>query len=156
MADMNSVLRAALLTLAAIMLATLLFVATYWFNYSRSAIFEMKWETGEETGFYTYGPNIMPNGDPKVLVFLPSDRLQCYLISYSPDLLAYLRKANKPTVPVTLELHYSYGRIYSFSILKFGDYPLRNELTQMAHNGAGNCVEHLDRYAQAPGLGERH
>jgi hypothetical protein len=156
MAGMNPVLRAALLTIAATTVVTLLFVATYWFNYSRTASFEMRWETGEEVSFNTYGPNFMPNGDPKILVLLPSDNRQCYFISYSRDLLAYLRKENKPTVPVSLELHYSYGRIYSFSILKFGNYHLRNELSQMAHTGAGDCVEHLDRYAQPPGLGQRH
>jgi len=90
------------------------------------------------------------------LVLLPGDQPRCYLISYSKSLLAYLRKENKTTIPVTLQLHYSFGKIYSYTILRFGNYDLKDELSQMGWNGSGSCEEHLDRYAEPPGPSERH
>ncbi len=139
-----------------IAVAVILGLCVHWFNYNRVANYELRWTTGEQAGFNSYGPNFDANGNPKILVLLPGDQPRCYLISYSKDLLAYLRKENKTTIPVTLRLYYSFGKIYSYTILRFGDYDLKDELSQMAHEGSGSCVEHLDRYAEPPGPSERH
>ncbi len=142
--------------ISAVTLAAFLVAAVHWSNYYRIATYEMRWTTGEQAGFNSYGPNFDANGNPKVLVLLPGDQPHCFLISYSKDLFTYLRKENKPTVRVTLQLHYSYGKIYSYTILRFGDYDLKDELSEMGWNGSGSCEEHLDRYAEPPGPSERH
>ena len=140
---------------ATITTAALIFAAVHWFNYHRTGIYEFRWTTGDQAGFNSPGPNFAPDGNPKILVLLPGGQQRCYFYSYSSDLLTYLRKENTPTIPVILELNYSYGKIYSFSILRFGDYHLRDELDNMACNGEGEGVGHLDRYAKPPGLSER-
>src|SRR5579859_1387659 len=131
-----------------IALPALFFVAAYWFDYSRNATYELRWTTGEQAGFNSYGPNLDTKGNPKVLVLLPGDQPRCYLISYSKDLLAYLRKENKTTIPVTLQLHYSFGKICSFTVLRCGIYDLCPPLEQLVQDGgSGDCVEQLDKHA---------
>lgn len=79
----------------------------------------------------------------------------CYQSSYSKDLLTYLRKENKSTVRITLQLRYSYGSIYGATLLRVGNYHLRDELSELRQDTNGNCMEHLEKYAEPPGLGER-
>ena len=130
--------------------------AAYWFDYYRIADFEMRWVTGEQANFRSRGPNFDRDGNPKILILWPDKLLHCYQVSYSKDLLAYLQKEKKSAVRVTLQLHYSYGSIYAVTILRFGDYHLRDELSELRQDGNGNCMEHLEEYAEPPGLGERH
>jgi hypothetical protein len=100
--------------------------------------------------------SIYRDGNPKILILWPDKLLHCYQTSYSKDLLAYLQKEKKSTVRVTLQLRYSYGSIYGATILRFGDYHLRDELSELRQDGNGDCMKHLEEYAEPPGLGERH
>jgi hypothetical protein len=143
--------------IAVAIVVALLVAAVHWFNYCRIATYKMRWTTGEQAGFNTYGSNLAPNGNPKISFLLPADQPQCYMTSYNRDLLAYLRKEDKPTIAATLELHYSYGKIYSFTVVRFGDDQLRDEFYNLASNSSGDCfLKYLDRYAEPPGPGERY
>jgi hypothetical protein len=84
--------------------------------------------TGEQAGFRSRDPDFDQYGNPKVIILWPGQRLHGHQSSYSKDLLAYLRKENKPTVRVTLQLHYSYGSTYSATLLRVGDDHLRDEV----------------------------
>ncbi len=112
--------------------------------------------TGEQANFRSREPNFDRDGNPKILILWPDKLLHCYQASYSKDLLAYLQKEKKSTVRVTLQLRYSYGSIYAVTILRLGDYHLRDELSELRQDGNGNCMKHLEEYAEPPGLGERH
>ncbi len=142
--------------ISVVTLAALLVAALHWFDYYRIADFEMRWMTGEQENFRSREPNFDRDGNPKILILWPDKLLHCYQASYSKDLRAYLQKEKKPTVRVTLQLHYSYGSIYAVTILRFGEYHLRDELSELRQDGNGNCVKHLEEYAEPPGLGERH
>jgi hypothetical protein len=62
------------------------------------------------------------------------------------DLLMYLRKQNRATIPVVLRLNYSFGKIYSFEVVKVAGYgDGANTFTQSAHSGGGNCMDQLTR-----------
>ncbi len=143
--------------ISAVTLAALLVAAVHWFNYYRIATYEMRWATGAEAGFTSTGPNVDKDANAKVLLLLPGEQPRCYIVSYSKDFLAYLRKQNEPTISVTLRLNYSYGSIYSFEIIRLGDYVYNRQLIDHCeHSGEGDCVKQLDRYAEPPGPGERH
>src|SRR6266853_6656329 len=114
--------------IGAVLVIALLVGAVDWFNYYRVADFEMRWMTGEQAGFRSRDANFDQEDNPKIIILWPSEQLHCYQTSYSRTLLAYLRKENKSTVRVTLQLRYSYGSVYGATILRFGDYHLRDEL----------------------------
>jgi hypothetical protein len=140
--------------IGAILFIGLPVAAFYWFNYYRIGDFEMRWTTGEQAGFPSRDPDFDPYGNPKVLILWPGPRLHCYQSSYSKDLLTYLRKENKSTVRITLQLRYSYGSVYGATLLRVGNYHLRDELSELRQDANGNCMEHLEKYAEPPGLGE--
>jgi hypothetical protein len=142
--------------IGAVLVIAVIIPAVYWFNYYRIADFEMRWMTGEQANFHSREPNFDRDGNPKILILWPDKTLHCYQSSYSKDLLAYLQKEHKSTVRVTLQLRYSYGSIYAATILRFGNYHLRDELSELRQDANGNCMKHLEEYAEPPGLGERH
>ena len=139
-----------------VVVIAVIIASIYWFNYYRIADFEMRWTTGEHANFRSREPNFDRDGNPNVLILWPDRLSHCYQASYSKDLLAYLQKEKKPTVRVTLQVHYSYGSIYAVTVLRFGDYHLREELSELRQEGNGNCMKHLEEYAEPPGLGKRH
>ncbi len=142
--------------IGAVLVIVVIVAAVYWFNYYRIASFEMRWMTGEQANFRSREPNFDRDGNPKILILWPDKLSHCYQASYSRDLLAYLQKEKKSTVRVILQLRYSYGSIYRVTILRFGDYHLRDELSELRQDGNGNCMEHLEEYAEPRGLGEHH
>jgi hypothetical protein len=137
--------------IGAILFIGLPVAAFYWFNYYRIGDFEMRWTTGEQAGFRSRGPDFDPYGNPKVLILWPGPRLHCYQSSYSKDLFTYLRKENKSTVRITLQLRYSYGSIYGATLLRVGNYHLRDELSELRQDANGNCMEHLENMPNRPG-----
>src|SRR5260370_36558166 len=137
----------------AVLVIVVIVAAVYWFNYYRIADFEMRWMTGEQANFRSREPNFDRDGNPKILILWPDKLLHCYQASYSKDLLAYLQKEKKSTVRVTLQLHYSYGSIYGVTILRLGDYHLRDGLTELRQDGHGDCTKHLEEYAEPPSTG---
>jgi hypothetical protein len=143
--------------IAAVTAAALLIAAVHWFKYYRVATYMLRRTTGAEASFSSAGPDVDKDGNAKVLLLLPGEQSRCYIVSYSKDFLGYLRKQNKSTVSVTLRLIYSYGSIYSFEIIKLGDYVYNKRLIDhFEHTREGNCVKQLDKYAELPGPGERH
>jgi hypothetical protein len=86
----------------------------------------------------------------------------CYQSSYAKALLAYPRKENKPTVRVTLQHHYSYGSIYSATLLRVGDYRLRDELEcvkagcKWELHGASRKICRTARAGRAPAVLRPH
>jgi len=132
--------------LAGCTVAVFLISLLFGFDYHRVATYELRWTTGDVAGFDSYGPNVDKNGNRKILVLLPGDQPRCYMISYSNDLLTYLSKQNRATIPLVLRLNYSFGKIYSFEVVRITGYgDGANTFTQSAHSGGGNCMEHLAR-----------
>lgn len=130
---------------AGCIVAVLLISLLFWFDYHRVATYELRWTTGEDAGFDSYGPNVDENGNAKIVVLLPGDQPRCYMMSYSKEFLGYLRKQKRATIPVVFRLNYSFGKIYSYEIVRVVGYGNgANTFTQSVQSGSGNCMDHFE------------